>query len=238
MILRRIRSGLNFEDEAMRDFGIISTPAAFTPVAATRAPLPVVPQIQPVSTAEAVATVESTAVKAALEEAVECEELQSVKEEELDTQVLEAAADKLTLFPVEVVSAGVVEIESSSGSDSSSSSSESESSSTEVVAKDQSVRFTESVPEGLDYFRHAKSGIVHSCKLNEVVSKCKLSMSGNYKKLERQFHFKYPKCLRCFPKDGERIRTVGQLTQSLDNFIKRARTSEQHEELPKGTPKG
>eukprot|EP00435_Cladocopium_sp_Y103_P012100 s580_g3.t1 len=133
-------------------------------------------------------------VKQAVDESVEIEELQSVKEEQLDAQMLEAAADKLSLFPVEVVAAGVVEIESSSGSESSSSSSESESSSTtEELGKDQPVRYVEHVPQDMDFYKHAKSGIVHGCKLGGIVSNCRLTMSSNYKKLARQFHFKHPK---------------------------------------------
>ena len=64
-------------------------------------------------------------------------------------------------------------------------------------------------------------------------------MSGNYKKLERMFHVKLPKCLRCFPKDSNRIRNLDQLSQSLDSCVKRARASENSEKVseiiePKG----
>eukprot|EP00435_Cladocopium_sp_Y103_P055737 s2737_g18.t1 len=237
MILRRIRAGQGFEDEAMRDYGIVSTPAAFTPVGAARTPLPMVTPVPAVGV-DGAAPDDSAVIKQALEGAVEAEEIQSVKEEQLDAQMLESAADQLSLFPVEVVAAGVVEIESSSGSDSSSSSSESESSSTETLAKDQPVRYAEHVPQDMDFYKHSKSGIVHGCKLGETVSNCKLNMSGNFKKLARKFHFKHPKCLRCFPKDSNRIRSVEQLTHSLDSFIKRARPSESSEGLPKGKPQG
>eukprot|EP00435_Cladocopium_sp_Y103_P060549 s295_g22.t1 len=168
MILRRIRSGQGLEDEAMREHGIISTPAAWTPVGAARTPLPPAPPVSAVAP-EAEVVDDFVVVKQAVEEAVEIEELQSVKEEMLDAQIVEAAADKHSLFPVEVVAAGVVEIESSSGSDSSdSSSSESDSSLTEELAKDQPVRFVEHVPQDMDFYKHAKSGIVHGCKLGEL----------------------------------------------------------------------
>ena len=39
--------------------------------------------------------------------AVEAEELQSVKEEQLDMDSLERAADNLTLYPAEVVAGGI-----------------------------------------------------------------------------------------------------------------------------------
>eukprot|EP00435_Cladocopium_sp_Y103_P074715 s4_g50.t1 len=61
---------------------------------------------------------EKAAVSSAVEAAADLEDLQSVKEEERSAKHLEDAAGDLTLYPVEIVSAGVVEIESSSGSDS------------------------------------------------------------------------------------------------------------------------
>ena len=90
----------------------------------------------------------------------------------------------------------------------------------------ETVRFTEEVPHDMDFYKHTKSGIVHCCKLDETVSKCKLNMGSNYKKLAREFHFKHPKCLRCFPKDGNRIRSIGQLTESLDSALKKSRASD------------
>ena len=222
-ILRRVRSGLALEDEAMREFGVLRTPAPFTPMHAAKTPLgPVAVEEAPNETAPAPAS--DQVLKDAVTAAVEAEELQSVKDEELDNSILENAAENLTLFPVELVSAGVVQIESSSGSDSSSSSYYSDSSSTEQPVRTESVRFTEEVPPDMDFYKHVKSGIVHCCKLDETVSKCKLNMSSNYKKLARKFHFKHPKCLRCFPKDGNRIRSIEQLTESLDGALKKAKS--------------
>ena len=237
-ILRRVRSGLSLEDSAMRDFGLVSTPAPCTPAGAAKTPLPTVPG----PTAEhgsGSPHVDSAAVAEALESAAGLEELQSAKEELLDNEMVESAADRLTLYPVEVVAAGVVQIDSSSGSDSTSSSYDSESSVSHVPAKEQSVRYTETIPQGVDFYRHAKNGIVHKCQLGSQVSSCKLNMSGNYKKLERMFHVKLPKCLRCFPKDSNRIRNLDQLSQSLDSCVKRARASENSEKVseiiePKG----
>ena len=81
------------------------------------------------------------------------------------------------------------------------------------------------MPESLDFYRHAKSGILHACKLGETVTKCKLSMNAHFRKLGRSFTFKYPKCLRCFPKDNNRIRGVDALVSALDASVKRARNS-------------
>mmetsp|Transcript_28330 Transcript_28330/g.46610 ORF Transcript_28330/g.46610 Transcript_28330/m.46610 type:complete len:825 (+) Transcript_28330:1-2475(+) len=222
-ILRRVRAGQSLEDEAMRDYGLVRTPMPFTPVCAARTPG--VQEVGQPPAEAAAAAAEVDTVKAAVEAAVEAEEIQSVKEEVLDEALLEKAAEDLTLFPVECVSAGVVEIESSSGSSSSSSSYESSSSDDSPVANRGRVVFTEHVPEGRDFFKHIKSGIVHSCKVGETVSVCKLNMGANFKLLARTFHFRHPKCLRCFPKDSDRIRSVEQLTDSLDGFLKRARSS-------------
>ena len=41
--------------------------------------------------------------------------------------------------------------------------------------------YTEHVPEGKDFFKHVKSGIVHWCKSGELVSNCKLTMGANFK---------------------------------------------------------
>ena len=54
------------------------------------------------------------------------EDLQSVKEEALTFEDIENQADGISLFPLESVQAGLVEIESSSGSSSESSSSSSD----------------------------------------------------------------------------------------------------------------
>ena len=208
----------------MREFGLIRTPMPATPTCAARTPLG--PTAVTVAVSHQPAQTQGMdAVTEAVQAAVAMEEQQSVKEKDLDSSLVESAADKLTLFPVELVAAGVVEIESSSGSDSSSSSTESDSSSTVPVANDSLVRYTEEVPPGQEFFKHCKSGIVHCCKSNELTSRCKLSMGANFKKLDRKFHFKYPKCLRCFPKDSDRIRSVQQMADNLDAFLKKARSS-------------
>lgn len=226
LILRRVRMGQAVEDEAMKEFGIVTTPAPFTPAGAARTPVFAPKQVETCLPVEP-CVAESSAVEEAVKAAVECEELQSIKEEQLDLEVVEAAANELTLYPVEVVSAGVVEIESSSGSDSESSSSES-TSSTELEPQKDQPRFIEHVPDEFDFYRHVKSGILHACKRNELASKCKLSMGENFKKLGRSFTFRYPKCLRCFPKHNNRIRGVDAMAEALDASVKRARDSAPH----------
>lgn len=226
LVLRRVRLGLGFEDEAMKELGVVSTPAPRTPAVAARTPVPPATE-QVLPAAEGPQSSVSAAVSQAIAVAVEAEELRSVKEEQLDMDSLERAADNLTLYPAEVVAGGLIEIESSSGSDSDSSeSSTTSSSSAQDVAKGQHP-YTEVVPAGHEFYRHAKSGIVHKCVEGSETAVCKIKMTSNFRKLGREFHFKYPKCLRCFPKDHNRIRDIGQLTESIDLAIKRSRSSDQ-----------
>ena len=97
----------------MRETGLVSTPLPATPVMACRTPF--APAQQPVHGSDQVEQpLRAKAVTEAIEAAVEGEELQSVKEEELDNVMLEGAADRLSLFPVELVAADVIEVESSS----------------------------------------------------------------------------------------------------------------------------
>ena len=161
------------------------------------------------------------AVAAATEQALELEELQSVKEEMLDQQSIENAAGELTVFPIEAVASGIVEIESSSGSDSDSSSSSDDSSSSGTVVQAQGPHVVEDVPEGVEYYKHAKSGLVHSCKLGESFTKCRTQVGSNLRKLKRRIFVVHPK-------DNNRIRSCDQLVARLDTALRqtRARTSE------------
>eukprot|EP00435_Cladocopium_sp_Y103_P045867 s1982_g13.t1 len=229
LILRRVRSGLSIEDEAMKEFGIVSTPAPFTPAMAARTPLgPTVEpaEAKPVQQPE---QQEKAAVDAAVEEAANLEDLQSVKEEEMNTRTLEEAAAELTLYPVELVSAGVVEIESSSGSDSETSSTDSESSSSETVAQAQGPHVVEDVPNGLDFYKHTKSGLVHSCQEGQETTSCRIQIGVNFRKLGRRLFVVHPKCIRCFPKNHNRIRSCEQMSENIDAFLKRAKNSDSKE---------
>ena len=221
LVLRRVKAGLNIEDEAMKKYGIISTPARFTPLPAARTPVAPVAATALQSEVPQQDKVDKMAVDGAVASALQLEEVQSVKEEDLSQQTLELAASELTLFPVEVVSAGIVEIESSSGSESSSSSSEYDSSSSEDIVQAQGPQVVEHVPEGIEYYRHVKSGLVHSCTLGQAVAACKIQMNANFKKLAREIHVVHPKCIRCFPKNNNRIRSLEQLTGCLDGYLKK-----------------
>ena len=101
----------------------------------------------------------SNGVAAAAEEALDLEDLQNVKDEQMDQQAIEEAAGELSLLPVEAVASCIVETDSSSGSQSLSS--DDDSSTSETVVQAQGPRVVETVPEGFEYFRHAKSGLLH-----------------------------------------------------------------------------
>ena len=122
MLLRRMRVGLAIEDDQMKEFGIIQTPVPATPAPMT--PGLIVPNVQtpvaPVVSRELHA--ETRVLDAALEEAQGLEDLQSVKEELLSQEEIEKQAENLTLFPLDLLQQGLIQIESSSGSDSDSSS--------------------------------------------------------------------------------------------------------------------
>ena len=151
-------------------------------------------------------------------------EMLSVKEELLDEAQISEAADQVSLFDLKLVGRGVIELDSSSGSGSSSDS-ESDSSDSPVVPKPDLHAFSEEVPAGVDFYRHRKSSIVHRAKSGSKVASCGASMNANFTELPRVFTVRWPKCLKCFPKNSNRIRSVEQLTGALDDALKRARKS-------------
>ena len=165
------------------------------------------------------------ALNNAVEDMQIVEDVQSIKEEAFDEGSLEKLAEDEHLLPLSNVISGCIEIDSSSGSDSDSSSSHSDSSEREVAVERPRapVAFSEDVPGDKDFYKHVKSMIVHSCALNSKISACKLTMNENYKLLDRRLHTKLPKCLRCFPKDNNRIRSLEGLTEALDMSLKRSR---------------
>lgn len=131
-------------------------------------------------------------------------------------------ADALTLFSIEVVVSGAIAIESSSGSDSSSTSSSTSSDELSVSKQKDSFQFIETTPDGVEYFKHKKSCLWRSKKIGKDVCACKAKLNSNFLALPRVLHVRYPKCLKCFPKDPNRIRNVVDLNSALDSALKRA----------------
>ena len=166
--------------------------------------------------------VETRVLDAALEEAQGLEDIQSVKEELLSQEEIEKQAENLTLFPLDLLQQGLIQIESSSGSDSDSSSYES----SDEVAKEPATlahpRCTEDVPADKDFYRHCKSGIIHSCEAGKRVALCKVHINANYKLMSRTMQVRYAKCIRCFPRNNNRLRSVSDVVGALDSALKRS----------------
>lgn len=231
MMLRRVRVGLGLEDENMRDFGVVSTPLPFTPAVFMQSGAPQTPELpvaaegeRLVSAAEAGGDTTATGhqvVDRAIEQVLETEELQSCKGELEELGDVEQAAEHLTLFSADLAASGAVEIESSSGSDSSSSDESSSSDSDGPAPVRHEPQFREDVPANLDFYKHVKSGIVHACSRDDTVSKCKVKMSSNFKLQGRVLSQRLPKCIRCFPKDNNRIRNLDDLNNALDESSKK-----------------
>ena len=224
MMLRRVRIGLGVEEEAMQSMGIPNTPVPFTPSC-----MPQTPAIIP-RTAIAQQIVEArddgpqdAPLNAAVEGMNVLEDVASVKDEIIDEQAAAEAAGDISTLPLELVASGAIEIDSSSGSDSSYSSDSSDSDSSQHLVETPSIAFEEHVPESKDYYRHVKSGILHSCLLGAKTSACSAAMSSNFKSVSRTFHVRYPKCMKCFPKEHNRIRSRDELISALDAAQKRSR---------------
>ena len=232
MLLNRVRLGLDIEDDMMKNYGISSTPPPMTPGVGPRTPAgvckpaAVLPERR-VSGHDGQQEEAPSAIGAlnnALDEMQNVEDLQQVKNEEFDSSSMEQHASSLTLFGTEVTANGLVEISSSSGSSSDGSSSSTSSTEEVVLPPSKVVSFFEEVPANQDYHRHLKSGIVHSTARDGEVTKCKIKLSDRYRMLDRVFHVKYPKCIRCFPQNHNRLRSVSELTKAFDDIAKRRRS--------------
>ena len=215
MLLRRVRIGLAVEEDSMREICIHETPAMFTPAAATPGHAP----MTPVPIAAVVGALDENlgqkadqthdeVVEQATAAMVDLEELQSVKDEMLDIDAVAQQADNISLFPQDLVSAGAIAIDSSSGSDSSSSSESSSDEESPGLRKDLAVQFSETTPDGFEFFKHKKSWILHSRKIGSDVFTCKAKVSPNFQVLPRVIRFKYPKCLKCFPRIRTELETL------------------------------
>lgn len=229
MLLHKVRIGLGIEEELAPDIDCTRLAAGMTPrplgPAGRGAPMTPAPSLA----AAATPTLEvpgrlqvDKVIDGAGNDLQDAEDLLSVKDEAACEEQAASAADELSLFSAQLVSSGVVEIESSSGSDSSSTS-DSYSSDECSPGPQKDVPFVEVVPEGFIYYKHKKSLIMHKCVLGENSMHCKTKVRGSFAKLDSKIHFKYPKCLRCFTKDSNRIRSIVALNDALDGALSRAK---------------
>ena len=162
-------------------------------------------------------------VETALEEVNLAGDADSIKEEVLDLAQVDAAASGISLFDLAVVDSGIVELDSSSGSESDSDSSTSSSGDANVRQPDAHA-YLEIVPEGFLYYKHRKSAIVHKVKVGQRVAACGAQLTVNLQQMAQRITVRWPKCLKCFPKDGSRIRSrLSQLTGALDVAVGKAR---------------
>ena len=213
LLLKRVRIGLGLDYDP-----VYGEAFPVTPLQQPRAaPTPTMVEGQVRTPAETVGPVEH-AVEYVRDNEEECE----AKEEAFDEDTARQAADGVSLFPLSVVSAGMIEIDSSSGSDSSSSSSTSSVWQAIRQPKD-SGGYREQVPEGDVFYVHRKSHLVHAAKAGSGSMRCKVKVNENFEELPRLLQVMRPKCLRCFPKAEGRVRNVDQLVGALDEVIRRGR---------------
>lgn len=209
-LLKKIRMGLGQEgapDEATRDvvstFDSGHTSAVRTPLPLQQHGAPATPPLEK----EGVATLALQDVKTENEVEQECQQ--------------ELAADQL--FSFEDLKNGLIELDSSSGSSSSSSDSESVESEVSVAAAPKHVpaAYTETVPEGFVYSFRRKSKIMHRRPEGKSSFTCGIESNQNFSVLPHTFHFKYPKCLKCFHDNHNRICSREEAIQRIDGIMKR-----------------
>jgi hypothetical protein len=158
---------------------------------------------------------------AAPETVLQQDDMQCKVEHDLNALCLEASNSDQP-FGETIHNHGLIEIDSSSGSESTSDSSEDEDSSSEHFANAMPAPvFSETVPEGFAFYVHKKSKIMHRAKLHAVTTVCKITLNAKYTETERTFHFRFPKCMRCFTKDHNRLKTVVDVVRVMDESAKR-----------------
>ena len=216
MLLHRVRIGLGLEEDPMAP-NPYATPCARTPRPCVAGPQPVTP-LPPVPVMDRPMDV----VEAAVDAVNLAGDMESVKEEQTSLEQVEAAASSISLFDLEIVDTGVVELDSSSGSESESTSSSSSSGEAAVPQRDAHA-FLEVVPDGLTYFKHRKSAIMHKVTTGQKVAACGAQVTANFQELAKRITVRWPKCLKCFPKDGSRIRNLSQLNGALDAVLSKSK---------------
>lgn len=231
MLLHRVRVGLNMEDDLRPESDYVGLSAGMTPRPLARSLQPVAPETPPAlgnvgGCADMLGPAhEDSVVERALSEMQAIEDREAIKEELEDIADCALLADEVTLFGATAAAAGLIEIDSSSGSDSSSDSSSS-STADSMVCKAREREPLETVPDGFVYYKHRKSMIMHEAKVNGSSTTCHVRLSPNLIALGRRLFFKYPKCLRCFPGNTDRIRSVDQLNKALEASLTKVSKSD------------
>ena len=223
MLLHRIRVGLGIDDEFGPQEDYHRLAAGMTPKPCG---VPATPRAQPESSEQPEFSksheLELTIEEKAVDEMLAIHDFSEVKEEQDLINSCEGQAEQISLFGAKLAGLGLIEIDSSSGSDSS------DDSSTDTDGEEAAVRlrasgYKETVPDGFEFWKHRKSSIVHKVRSGSSTAACKVNLGQNFTKLPMEITFKFPKCLRCFPSDPDRIRSVHDLTAAIDGAVKRRR---------------
>ena len=229
MLLKKIRIGLDPASASKKvatltaPFEATHTSAVRTPVLNMQAPTTPLPPVDDSACMGGAGTTDVPASHVAdgpVAEGVAC------KLEDFHQQCLDAVGE-LQEFGPELHERGLIEIDSSSGSSSETdSSSEDESSSEHFNSALPRPVYAEPVPEGTDYVVHKKSKILHRKKQGAEFTFCKTRVTANFFTTERVVHFKYPKCMRCFVKDNNRLKSCSELATYMDEMSKRRKRAE------------
>lgn len=53
--------------------------------------------------------------------------------------------------------------------------------------------------------------MIHSCESGKRVALCTVVINANYKLMSRTMQVRYAKCIRCYPEDHNRLKSVGDV---------------------------
>ena len=82
------------------------------------------------------------------------------------------------------------------------------------------------MPEGFTYFVHKKSKLMHRAKQGSNSAICKVVLNANFTETERTLVFRHPKCMRCFVRDHNRLKSVDDVVRVMDEAAKRRKAPE------------
>ena len=136
-------------------------------------------------------------------------------------------SNNLGLFTAAELGRGLIEIDSSSGSSSCQSDPDSGDSELDDEALDgfKDRAYFEEVPRGEEYYSHKKSGILHRMKIGASSFICKLKPGRFHSEVTGRFHFKFPRCTKCFAERHKGASYAAGIPGVTDNASKRMRSA-------------
>ena len=219
MMIHRIRVGLGLDEDVGGSEEFQRLAAGLTPV---RVSAPQTPGVETQIDKAALLFQEKDILDESLEEVLATAEAESVKAEVDNMDDIESASKEISLFGEDIVKQGLVSIDSSSGSDSSSTSSDSDIEANPVSSRNY---YSEFALEGKSFVKHRRSHILHLYDEGASVTQCKVKISQNFTFLPDEVDFKYPKCIRCFPRNSGRLRSVESMASFLESAAKARKSS-------------